>query len=187
MLMPTLTYVIVYLFLPEIIKPLGLITLPFLFVTTFLIPLLSISVLKYTSNISSLTLENREERLIPFIFVAVFYAITSYMFVYKVRVNPVVGVMLVSTTVLIILLTIITLFEKISIHSAGMSGVVGFLIVFALKYPDSTVLYPLLVMIVLAGLVMTSRLYLNAHTPREIFSGFLVGFTVCFGMLYLLD
>lgn len=187
MLMPTLTFLIVYYFLPEVVRPLGLITLPFLFITTFLIPLLSISVLKYTSNISSLSLEKREERTLPFTFVATFYGLTSYMFIFQFKVNPTVSIMLLATTILIIILTIITQFEKISIHAAGISGVVGFLVVFGVRHPGSLVLYPLILMVVVAGLVMTSRLYLNAHTPREILAGFVVGFSTCFGLLYFLD
>lgn len=184
MLMPTYTFLIVYFYIPEVVKPLGLVTMPFLFATTFLIPLLSISVLRYTSGISSLSMEHREERILPFSFVAIFYGITTYMFTYQVRVNPTVSLMLLSTTILIVVLILITLFEKISIHAAGISGVIGFFVVLGIRYPGGAMLYPLVLGIIASGLVMTSRLYLNVHTPRQILLGTLVGFFLSFGLLY---
>lgn len=121
----------------------------------------------------------------PFLFVSIFYGITTYMFIYQVRVNSTVATMFIATTVLILILTLITTQYKISIHTAGVSGVVGFLIAFGIKYPGSQTLYPLLAMIIVSGLTMSARLQLNAHTPKEILAGAIVGLGICFGALTL--
>ena len=48
--------------------------------TTFAIPALSLGLLKYTGNISSLKLQNRKERLLPFFYITIFYVFTAYYF-----------------------------------------------------------------------------------------------------------
>lgn len=120
----------------------------------------------------------------PFLFVSIFYGITTYMFVFKIQVNEIIGLLLLATTLLVAVLTIITVWFKVSIHAAAISGVVGFFLVFGLKFPDSQALYPLLILLILAGLVMSARLQLNAHTPKEILAGTITGLVVCFGILF---
>ena len=183
--MPSMTFLLLYWLMPEMIKPLTFITLPFLFITTFIIPLLSISMLKFSGSISSFKLESRQERVMPFAFVSIFYGLTTYLFVFKIQVNEVIALLLIATTVLITVLTIITLWFKVSIHAAGISGVVGFFLVFGLKFPESEALYPLLFLLISSGIVMSARLQLNAHSPNQILIGMLTGLIICFGTLYL--
>ena len=186
LMMPTITFLIVYAALPELVHPVGWVLLPFLFITTFLIPLFGVAALIYSGSVSSFSLEKREERFLPFFFVTIFYAITTVMFILKIQVNETVGLMLIATTVLLMVLMLISLFYKI-IHAAGVSGVVGFMFMLSRNYPESMIIYALIFTIVLSGLVMTSRLYLNAHTPKEILFGCVLGIFVCFGTLYFFD
>lgn len=187
LMMPTITFLIIHAIIPELVHPVGWVLLPFLFITTFLIPLFGVAALKYSGSISSFSLEKREERFLPFFFVTIFYAITTVMFILKIQVNETVGLMLIATTSLILVLMLISFFYKISIHAAGVSGVVGFMYVLSLKYPESMIIYALILTIVLSGLVMSSRLYLNAHTPKEILLGCVLGILVCSGTLYVFD
>ncbi|MCV9388623.1 phosphatase PAP2 family protein [Reichenbachiella ulvae] len=182
--MPTFTFLVLYAFSPELILPLSWISLPFLFITTFIIPIISISILRVSGSISSLKMENREERIVPFVFITLFYGMTTYLFIFKVGVNELVTVVFVSTTLLIVILTVITSVFKISIHAAGMSGVCGYLLCLCWKNPGSDLLYPFIVLVVLAGCVMAARLHLNAHRPVEILAGSLIGLTTCFSALY---
>ncbi|MFY0651675.1 MAG: hypothetical protein JXQ96_06560 [Cyclobacteriaceae bacterium] len=184
LLMPTFTFLVINTALPDLVRPIGWIMLPFLFITTFLIPLFGVSALRFSGTISSMTLEKREERFLPFFFVMVFYAITTVMFILKIEVDGAISIMLIATTALIFLLMMISLVFKISIHAAGMSGTVGFLLALCFNHPESAMLYYLILALILAGAVMSSRLYLNAHTPNEILSGCFVGLMTCFGSLY---
>ena len=180
LLMPTYTFTLVYFILPEVIRPLTIVILPFLFVTTFIIPVLSISMLKFSGSITNLKLNNRAERPLPFAFVSIFYAITSYMFVFKIHVNNTVAAMLISSTILIVILTLISTKFKISIHSAGVGGVIGFLVCFGIYFPSSLIVYTIMITVIIAGLTMTSRLYLQAHRPYEILAGASLGFVFSF-------
>jgi len=70
---------------------------------------------------------------------------------------------------------IITFFWKISLHMAGISGVIGGLLILSIKFGLGISPF-LLIAIVAAGFVASARLYLNAHNPSQIFVGFAIGF-----------
>lgn len=184
LMMLTFSFLLINSILPDLVRPLGWVMLPFLFITTFIIPLFGVSILRYSGSISSLNLEKREERFLPFLFVTIFYTITTVMFVLKIEAHGTVSLMLVATTLLIFILMLVSFFFKISIHSAAISGVVGFLMVLTFNHPESHLIYALLACIILSGIVMSSRLYLNMHTPIEILCGSMVGILICFGTMY---
>lgn len=190
LLLPTWVFSVIFYILPESVKPIDTEAIPYLIlailITTFIIPVLSISALKFTSTISSFTLHHREDRVIPFMFIGMFYALTTYLFIIRIQVNDVIALMMITTSMLIGLLTAITLKYKISIHAAGISGASGYLIALAHVFQSTALIYPAVIAIVLSGLVMTARLYLNAHTLNEVVSGCFLGFGLCFGAVYFL-
>jgi membrane-associated phospholipid phosphatase len=149
-------------------------------ITTFVIPVISMSFLRLTNNIPDFKLHNRKDRLLPFTFITFFYGVTSYMFLFKMNMSMQVGVMMIFTTLLIALLTVITFTYKISIHSAGIWGAVGILMAHTMTSVDHELIYPLVIAVVIAGLVNTARLHLNAHSPNQVLYGSVLGFLVCF-------
>ena len=185
LLMPTLSFGLLYVFLPEAVQPLSIMVLPFLFLTTFVIPLLSISMIRWVGTIKSIKMERREDRVVPFIYVTIFYVITAYMFTFRIQANVVVYTIFVSTCLLLALLTLITNWFKISIHAAGMMGVTGYLLALSLAYPGSQIYYPALIMLVCSGWVMSARLALKAHSLKEIMAGAIVGLGLCLTSLLL--
>jgi len=188
LLMPTILFILLYFQAPLIIGPLpdktGWYLLLVVVVTTFLIPLTSVATLKFTSSIHSYEMKDRKERILPFAFISLFYVFTSYMFVSKSDLNPIFGVIFSSLAATILIATVVTLFWKISVHSIGISGGVGFLLAFLHRYPDSQLLVPLLITIFLAGLVMSSRLYLDSHNQEEVWWGSFMGFIINYGIIY---
>jgi drug/metabolite transporter (DMT)-like permease len=88
----------------------------------------------------------------------------------------------------------INIFSKISAHAVGMGGMLGMVVITMLLFSYDTFTVPILfgqtlqlnmmtvflVMIILCGLVGTARLILQAHDPRDVYGGFLVGFTAQF-------
>jgi membrane-associated phospholipid phosphatase len=126
----------------------------------------------------------RRERLMPFFFISLFYGLTVYFFSQRLAMNDMIVVMLIAVTVLIFLIFLITTNFKISVHSAASWGVFGCLLSLNTQLPESPLLIPVVVSVILAGIVSSARLYLNAHTPREVYAGLVLGFAVCFGILY---
>lgn len=184
------TYLMSVLFFtaPELLGTISIRQIPLLigvtFVTTFLIPAACIGVMRLSSKVSNLELTNRDERLMPFLSITMFYAATTYMFINQFRFTGTFALMMITVTVLIFSLLLITTKFKVSIHASANWGGVG-LLTFLLIKVGATLLFPLLGAILVAGTVSTSRLYLGYHTPREIWVGTFYGFSFCFFSLLL--
>ncbi len=156
-----------------------------IFALTFVIPLCSILVMKLLGSISNLHMRSRKERFMPFFFIGIYYAVTTYLFVSRLPFSDVLLYIFGGVTLLIFVCTFITLFMKISLHAAGIWGIVGFILALHLKIPVAGLFLPMNVSLLLAGLVSSSRLYLNEHTPRQVYVGAITGFLICFGALFL--
>ena len=85
---------------------------------TFVMPALSILALRMLGYVSHYDLKQRSERMIPFYFITFWYCFSTYMFATKLEIGWHFLVILAVTTALIALLTLITYWYKISIHSA---------------------------------------------------------------------
>lgn len=149
--------------------------LSLVFTLTGALPGLSIYLLKKFKYISDLELMERGERLVPFLFILVYYLMASYLFWVKLDVGLTFRTIMVSVTFLIALLTLISLRFKISIHATAIWCGVGFLSSLYVSHaiPDNTWLYSF---ILCAGLTSASRLYLGYHTDRQVASGAAFGF-----------
>ena len=152
--------------------------------TTFAIPALSLALLKFTGNISSLKLQNRKERLLPFFYITIFYGFTAYYFTRQMLVTSITSGIFILTAIMILAAAIITFFWKISVHSLSMGGVTGILFVITAMVPESPINYLFFAAIIISGLVLSARLKLQAHTPAQVYSGFVLGLFVSFEIIY---
>ena len=190
--MTTLLFILLLGFYPEAVltfqmnsKARWLIVL-LIFITTFIIPSISLYILKLTRSITSLSLFERKERIMPFFYTTVFYGITAYLFSRQISSSSVIIGIMTGTTIVLFITAIITLFWKISAHGAGIGGFVGFLIAIKILNPEVDLIVPLAIAILASGLTLASRLYLDAHTPAQVYAGFGVGVFVSFVSLYLM-
>lgn len=87
---------------------------------------------------------------------------------------------MVLVTAMVLVATIVTFFYKISVHSLAICGALGILVPFNKAIETGSLLLPTVVLLLLAGLVMSSRLYLNAHTPRQVMFGAVAGYSIGF-------
>ena len=184
--MTTYLFVTLFFFLPVIFQPIrpsfafiGLISL-----MTFVLPALNFIFFKVTGTIGNLAMPERRQRTLPFLFISILYCVVTFLFHWKVSVASVTHLLMIITA-LVVISASITLFYKVSIHSAAIWGIVGILLPLY-KSSNGSLLISIIVSIIAAGLVMSSRLILDAHTPREVLAGSLLGFGVGFaGMLIL--
>jgi len=151
-----------------------------IFLTTFIIPLIGLVILKLTSSISSFQLPEKEERVVPFFFIAIFYGIAAYLMVSRLNISGAVNVIFISMASLVLVACFITIFLKISIHSTGMFGVLGFLLALNWEVPDSIPVWVVIIWVLFTGYTISSRLYLNVHRPAEIYVGAVLGFVFSF-------
>ncbi len=153
------------------------------FLTTCVIPAFSIYTLKLFSRISNLELTNKDERPLPFSFIFIWYAVTSFLFVYRLELGRPFSTIIMAVTILIGMLFIITRWFKISIHATAIWSAVG--IITSLMITGAITLFNVLIgSILLAGLTSTSRLYLGYHEPREVWFGGALGFSFSFLAVY---
>ena len=152
--------------------------------TTCAIPALSLALLKFTGKISSLRLQNRKERLLPFFYITIFYGFTAYYFSQELLVTQLTSGIFILTALITLIAAIITFFWKISVHSLGMGGIVGILFIIRVMMPESQVSYLLFAAIIISGLVLSARLKMQVHTPSQVYTGFVLGLFVSFMIIY---
>ena len=188
LLFPSYLFLFFILTAPNLFQPISKDSLPevllIIGIVTFLIPGLSIGALRLSNFISDLHLVEKGQRTIPFLFVCCFYGITAYMFYEKISINNFLPLIFAAMTVLILILTIINFFWKISTHGAGVGGFIGFFTAIHRTQPLEHAAEWLAVFVMIAGLVIYSRIRLNAHTPAQVYAGFFIGLAVCFGAVY---
>jgi hypothetical protein len=159
-----------------------------IFLMTFVLPTLFFTIFKKLGYIESLSMKNRNERIVPFIFVAILYCMITYLFHRQSNLNLDDNLfkLMILGDMIIFVAAIITLFYKVSIHSMGIWGIIGIVLPLNNVLENSVLFLPILGLIVLAGVIMTARLQLQAHTPREVLTGTIVGFSSGYiGMIIL--
>ena len=147
------------------------------FLCTYVIPLIFVPYLLYHKWLLNVQMENRRERYVPLVVSLVLYMFCYYL-IHQINGIPQMYYSFILSSLIAVLVTIlITLRYKISIHMVGAGGLVA-LIGFLAFYLKVDLQFYLVVSLVLAGITGTARLILKAHTPDQVYSGFLTGFTI---------
>ena len=147
--------------------------------STLLIPMILMLGLRWSGYVKSLHFEEKSDRRIPFLVVTLFYVLTTYFLKEKTELDPILWQGMAVITTAVALLTAVTSFWKMSAHLTGIGGVLAVVGILGLFFPSLTVAYLLVATLVLGGIVASSRLYLDAHHPAEVYVGLLVGFVTC--------
>ena len=88
---------------------------------------------------------------------------------------------IITAAMLAIALTLINFWYKISIHSAGAGALLALVVVLSIKMQTPLTGF-IIATFLSSGLIMTARLWLDSHTPGEVWSGFLLG-TITSGII----
>jgi len=142
-------------------------------INNVLIPLSLMPYFRFRNIISSWSIDNRKERIIPLITTSFFYSVTVYITI-KFHIPSFIKSFILASAFLAIAVTIINFWWKISIHATGIGALTALVLVLSIRM-HTPLTWFMIVMILSAGLVMSSRLWLNSHTPREVWSGFILG------------
>ena len=166
--------VLTYLNLLPVVYKLTLLVVFWLF--TVFMPTMLIRLYRRYQGWTRLQLGARERRVIPYVISIVSY-LAGYYTVVAAHVPYFLCAIFIVALVIQVACAMANLFVKISTHTAGIGGVAGSLAAFALIM-DFNPVWWLCAVILLAGLVGTSRMILRQHSLRQVVSGFLVG-TAC--------
>lgn len=155
-----------------------------LLTSTVLIPVTALLFLWKTGTIKSIRIEDQKERNWPLLITALIYFGSFYLT--QNRGIPVfIMLFTLGATLGILISLVINLKWKISLHMIGMGGLCGGIVIEMLLQQGGNLLLPVSLFL-LAGLLGTARLYLQAHSPAQIFTGFLTGFSVQFCLMFLM-
>lgn len=124
--------------------------------------------------IKSLSLENRQDRLVGFIVTMFFYFWASYVFRNLPDIPQVAAHFVLGTFLAVCGAWMCTIFYKVSLHAVAMGGLISFFILFASEDVYVSGLY-IAVPVLIAGIVCSSRFILGAHNRFEMVTGFFVG------------
>ncbi|MCU0430831.1 MAG: hypothetical protein MUF42_12780 [Cytophagaceae bacterium] len=152
------------------------------FLTTFGMPFLLVALflLLFRRGVTFriLMLERSKDRVMPLLIVAIFYSMLVYLIGQRNQFNQWVYMVFIITTILILLTAFISTYWKISAHAVGYAGMLSMLMVIHAQSPHSMLFYPILLLILLGGMLLSARLYLRAHTPWQVYSGMALGFSL---------
>jgi hypothetical protein len=157
---------------------------------SLMFPLIAILMMKALGLIKSLEMEDKMERIGPLIVTGLFY---MWLYV-NVRNNDIIpeafSFFILGSTISVFIALLLNSFTKISLHTIGAGGLVAGMILIVYNWSYGLVDIPfqwlniqwrvsdrlvIIFVILVAGLVGTSRLYLKAHKEDEIYGGYLVG------------
>ena len=147
------------------------------FIFTFLLPLISVLFLFKAGMVESLQMRTSRERIGPFAITACCYLGMYYVLPSDRPEFDIIRVLICGAAIAIVATIIINLFTKISAHMVGIGGTAGAFVSLSyyLQLPLQEAIFSL---ILVAGMIGFARLALNAHTPGQVYSGFLTGFIV---------
>jgi len=171
-------------------EPYGMQLILRVFLSSFFIPMMAVLMLRFTGLVSSIEMPQREDRIGPYIVTGIFYLWLFRNLLDNTIVPRLFSSFVLGSTISLFLAFFINLFSKISAHAVGMGGMIGMLVLLMRSFPEySSISLPLrggdvmeislnvvlLMAILLAGLVGTSRLTLKAHEPMDLYGGYFIG------------
>jgi membrane-associated phospholipid phosphatase len=145
-------------------------------INSIIIPTLMFWMMKSLGVISSLTMEDKKDRVFPFLVTGLFY-LTSWFVFYNLGILDLVAYLFIVATALVIVALIVNLFWKISVHSMSMGALSVFILYLTTIHfiPNN---WPAYIIIFLSGLVGFARLKLKSHNATQVYVGYLSGIII---------
>ena len=145
------------------------------FLSTCLLPALSILILSISPRFD-LNMEKSTDRILPMLMSSVFYYL-GYLILEKLPIFPIYNLFLIASILVQIALIVVSLKWKISAHLAAIGALVGGVIGLSFRLHENPVLI-LSSLILVSGLVASSRLILLKHTSSQVYAGFALGLII---------
>ena len=143
---------------------------------TILLPTLLIHLYRRYNGWTLIELGQKERRMVPYVISIMCYFTCTYL-METLHIPHFMRGILTAALIIQITCALINAWWKISTHTAAVGGVAGALSSFAAIFGFNPVGW-LCVVLILAGLLGTSRMILRQHTLAQVSAGFVAGF-VC--------
>lgn len=154
------------------------------FISTFLLPILFIPFYLFQNIIKNIEMDNHKERIIPLATTSVVYFF-SYFMLHRLAVPHIIENFIFSALLTLLVLLLINIKWKISAHMMGIGGLTGAVVAFSLLLGVNLYFYYLPI-ILISGLVASSRIILKMHNHKQIYFGWTIGFIITASTLLIL-
>lgn len=173
---PSLGVLIYFIFVSQSIsQKQQILLLALVFGITYLIPVLTLIILKSLGIIRDSQLATIRERRMPILLMMLLFYLLGNTLV-NINFLRDLGLLFYGTSASLLFVYLLFAFQiKTSLHLLSMGTVVGFFLIITNIY-SLHLMSLIMVFILLSGLLASSRLYLNAHNSNEVFIGFSLGF-----------
>jgi len=152
--------------------------------TTIVLPVFIILLLKLNDRVNSFEMKNLQERPLPLLFIGV-SMLTGYVIIYPIiSIFDIIKTSFFCAIVIVFLSSLVSRYWKISLHMLGVGGLTG--IVLGVHFLIDSSISILIFLLILSGVLGSARLYLRAHNNLQIYAGFLLGCVVEFAGLFFL-
>jgi hypothetical protein len=145
-----------------------------IFILTVIIPIVTFFILKNVRLVDSIFLKTVTERKYPLYI----HAFMLLLILYKVIPNNYISELYFYFTGLLgatVACSLLLLFNfKTSLHAVGISGLLMYLINLSIHF-EINLIIAISIFILLTGAVLTTRLYLKAHSRKELIIGVFIG------------
>ena len=157
--------------------------LTLVYVFTILLPTLLIHFYRRHQGWNLIELGHKERRVVPYVISILCYFFCNYL-MDMMHIPHFMGSILSAALFIQIVCALINVWWKISTHTAAIGGVAGSLFVFG-EYFGFNPVWWLCLVLIMAGVLGTSRMILRQHTLAQVTAGFFVG-VVCsiIGLIY---
>lgn len=152
--------------------------LALVYMFTILVPTLLIHFYRNYHGWTLIELGKKERRVVPYLLSIVSYFVCYYV-MHRFNIPHFMSNILMAALVIQILCALINVWWKISTHTAAIGGVTGALQAFSMIFGFNPIGW-LCVVIILAGMVGTSRMILRQHSLRQVCYGFLLGLVAAY-------
>ena len=148
------------------------------FVSTAIIPGVFIWLMVKNGAAVDLELSDRKERIVPYLIFITSIMVCTF-FLYKMMMPFWILALLIGVCVSLVIAVSINFFWKISAHAIGVGGLLGGIMGVARIHMINP-FWAFIAILLIAGLVGTSRIFLQRHTPMQVYAGFCLGFICTF-------
>ena len=148
---------------------------------TILLPTLLIHYYRRYNGWTLIELGRKEKRMVPYVISILCYA-ACYSIMEVTHIPHFMSIILMAALAIQMCCALVNIWFKISTHTAAIGGVAGALQAFALLFGFNPTWW-LCVVLIVAGMVGTSRMILRQHTLGQVVAGFMAGLGIAFVLI----
>ena len=147
---------------------------------TCVLPLTAILIMMRRGEVKDLQIADAQERTMPYLYAVMGFGFWCYLLIGILHMPLYINVIGLGATVAIGIVTLINRHWKISAHLTAFGGLVGGIMAYCLGTLSIPTWGTITLWLSLSLLLMYARLWLNAHTPAQVATGWLLGMSSTF-------